>query len=132
MPGAGIPLPQTGPGPYIRTAMSKEMRTSPRIRSHLAVRYGYVTVDRSAVAENISEGGLYIRTNQVLSVGSQISMEIEFPERTVVHTGEVLWAIRVPEHMTETMVCGMGIRFIDTIPGWTEFFARWKGRVAKS
>ena len=112
--------------------MSKEKRKSPRIRSHLQVRYGYVTIDRSAVAENISEGGLYIRTNQVLPVGSQISMEIEFPERTVAHTGEVLWAIRVPEHMAETMVCGMGIRFIDTIPGWSELFARWKSQVAES
>ena len=112
--------------------MTEETRKGPRVRSHLPVRYGYVTVDRSAVAENISEGGLYIRTNQVLPVGSQISMEIEFPERTVVHTGEVLWAIRVPEHLAETMVCGMGVRFIDTVPGWSEFFARWKSGGAGS
>ena len=112
--------------------MTVEKRRSVRVPSQLPVRYGYVTVDRSAVAENVSEGGLYIRTNQVLAVGSQIAMEIEFPERTVVHTGEVLWAIRVPEHLAQTMVCGMGIRFVDTVPDWIEFFARWKDGLAKS
>jgi len=112
--------------------MIDEKRTSPRIPSRLPVRYGYVTVDRSAIAENISEGGLYIRTNQVLPVGSQISMEIEFPERTVVQTGEVLWAIRVPEHLAQAMDCGMGIRFIDTVPDWIEFFARWRRGITGS
>jgi len=90
------------------------------------VRYGYVTIDRAAVAENVSEGGLYIRTNQVLPVGSQIAMEIEFPGRTVAQTGEVLWAIRVPEHMASTLICGMGVRFVDTVPDWTDFFRRWR------
>jgi len=106
--------------------MSDNRREDPRVRSQLPVRYGYVTADRSALAQNVSEGGLYIRTNQVLPVGSQISMEIEFPERTIVHTGEVMWAIRVPEHMAATLVCGMGVRFVDTIPGWSAFFRRWK------
>jgi len=110
--------------------MADEKRQSPRVRTCLPVRYGYVTLDRTAVAENISEGGLYIRTNQVLPVGSQIAMEIEFPERTVVQTGEVLWAIRVPQHMAATLICGMGIRFVDTSPGWTDFFQRWKNGVA--
>ena len=112
--------------------MIDEQRRSPRVRSRLPVRYGYVTVDRSAVAENVSEGGLFIRTNQVLPVGSQITMEIEFPERTVIHTGEVLWAIRVPEHMAQSMDCGMGIRFLDTVPDWVGFFARWKKAVTGS
>ena len=110
--------------------MTDEKRRSPRILSRLPVRYGYVTVDRSAVAENISEGGLYIRTNQVLPVGSQISMEIEFPKRTVVQTGEVLWAIRVPEHLEQAMDCGMGVRFLDTIPDWIEFFTRWRREIS--
>jgi len=44
----------------------------------------------------------------------------------VAQTGEVLWAIRVPEHMASTLICGMGVRFVDTVPDWTDFFRRWR------
>jgi hypothetical protein len=38
----------------------------------------------------------------------------------------VTWAIRVPEHLRETMVCGMGVGFVDPDPGWATFFEAWR------
>jgi uncharacterized protein (TIGR02266 family) len=109
--------------------MGIERRKFERVPSRLAVRYGYVTLDREGIADNVSEGGLFIRTNQVFPMGTHLRLEVDFPERTIQQSGEVMWAIKVPEHQVETMICGMGIRFVDTEPGWPEFFRRWMADV---
>jgi len=106
--------------------MNQQRRTSPRVAARIPVRYGLVTIDRADTAENLSEGGLFIRTNRPMVVGSSLQLEIGFPGRTVCHGGEVVWAIRVPEPMESVMVCGMGIRFTETEPGWSSFFRSWK------
>jgi hypothetical protein len=61
----------------------------------------------------------------VFKVGTRLVVRIEFPERAVCHRGEVTWAIRVPEHLRDQMVCGMGISFIDPDPQWPLFFREW-------
>lgn len=103
-------------------------RRHDRVRARLRVGYGVGTIDRQSYAESISEGGLCISTNDVLKVGTRLIVRIEFPERAVCHRAEVTWAIRVPEHLREQMVCGMGLTFIDPDPQWPEFFARWMAR----
>jgi uncharacterized protein (TIGR02266 family) len=104
--------------------MTRNRRQFDRLESHLPVRFGFVTADRKAFADNLSEGGLFIRTNAVLPVGSQINIEIELPQRTVQQSGEVMWAIKVPDHQKDILVCGMGIRFLQTDPGWTALFRK--------
>ena len=39
--------------------------------------------------------------------------------------GEVVWAIRVPEHERSSMVCGMGVQFVGPAPWWPAFFRQW-------
>jgi len=74
---------------------------------------------------NLSEGGLCIRTNEVLKTGSRILSALEMPDGQVHVTGEVMWAIRVPEHQTAFMEYGMGVQFLDSPPEWKRVFRRW-------
>ncbi len=107
-------------------------RRHSRVRARLWVSYGIDSIDSAGCAESVSEGGLHISTNDVLGVGTRLVLRIEFPERAVLQLGEVTWAIRVPEHLRDEMVCGMGIRFLDLDPGWMEFFRGWRGSLASS
>lgn len=106
--------------------MYTNRRRRERVDASLGVRFGLAALDREAVAGNVSEGGLYIRTNQVFHVGTRLQLAIEFPRRVVRCAGEVMWAITVPEHQCRTLVHGMGIQFVDTEPEWKVFFERWR------
>ena len=94
------------------------------------VRYGTTSIDRRDVLADISEGGVCIRTDDVYPVGTQLQMLIEFPDRTVHQRGEVMWAIRVPEHQRDSMLHGMGIQFIDPEPGWSAYFRSTRAQLA--
>lgn len=108
-----------------QVAIAPPPRRHDRVHARLPVAYGVDEIDRQSYAESISEGGLYIHTNDVLKVGTRLIVRIEFPERAVCHRAEVTWAIHVPEHLREQMVYGMGLTFIDPDPQWPEFFRRW-------
>ncbi len=103
-----------------------------RVRAPLWVSYGIDSIDSAGCAESVSEGGLHINTNDVLGVGTRLLLRIEFPDRAVMQQGEVTWAIRVPDHLCDEMVCGMGIRFLDPDPDWLDFFRGWRGALADS
>ena len=105
-------------------------RRDERVRTRLRVRYGIGAIDRTGHAQSISSGGLYIDTNDVFKIGTHVVLRVEFPERTVCHNGEVTWAIRVPDHLREQMVCGMGIAFMDPGSEWKEYFENWKASLA--
>ena len=97
-----------------------------RIRNPIRVFYGPEGPDHADYAENVSEGGLFISTNQVFAVGTRLHLDLRFPSRSWKLTGEVVWAIKVPEHQAGNMVCGMGIQLVDCEPAWFSFFKRWK------
>jgi hypothetical protein len=101
-----------------------------RVRAKLHVRVGAGGTNLESIAENISEGGMYVNTNDPIKPGTRVLVQIEFPDRLVLHRGEVMWAIHVPEHLRDSMICGMGIGFIDPEPGWPEFFRRWRASAA--
>ncbi len=107
----------------LATSMDRE---ASRIATRLTVRFGMGRTERTGYAENVSEGGIYINTNEPYRVSDRVLLRIEFPERTLVRRGEIVWAIRVPDHQRESMICGMGISFIDHHADWPEFFQRWK------
>lgn len=101
-------------------------RDSVRYSTQLRVRFGQSQPIQAAPVANLSEGGLCIRTNDVLKTGSLIVLALEIGGREIRLTGEVMWAIRVPEHQTEFMEHGMGVQFLDAGPDWKRAFARWK------
>ena len=103
----------------------RDTRRHERVRIRLDVSYGIHQPDRKAVADNISEAGLYLNTNDVFGVGTRLVLRIEFPHVSVWHSGEVVWACRVPDHLRDSMMCGMGIRFINPDSTWPAFFREW-------
>ncbi len=104
-----------------------------RVRTRLWVGYGADSTDSAGCAECVSEGGLHISTNDVLGVGTHLALRIQFPDRAVSQQGEVRWTTRVPEHLRDEMiVCGMGIRFLDSDSCWPEFFRGWRSSLASS
>lgn len=112
-------------------ALAPPLRRDERVRIRLRVQYGMGAIDREGFAESISASGLYIATNDVFKVGTRLVLRVEFPERAVCHAGEVTWAIRVPEHLQDRMVCGMGVAFVDPDPQWQGFFRRWSTSLAQ-
>lgn len=96
-----------------------------RVEAALNVRFGVDALEHSARSTNISEDGIHLATNVVLEIGQRVQLAIEFGEYTSRQTGEVIWAIQVPEHLTDAMVYGMGIRFVDPDPGWSSVFRQW-------
>jgi len=97
-----------------------------RIRWRLRVSYGREAPERDGFAESVSEGGLHIPTAEPEKVGTRLILRLEFPQGTIYLRGEVVWAIRAPEGLRESMVHGMGIGFVDPDPQWSTFFRRWK------
>ena len=101
-------------------------RSSVRYSAQLQVRFGLQGHERVAPVDNMSEGGMCIKTNEVFPTGSRILIALDLPSGEVHLTGEVMWAIRVPEHQTEFMEHGMGVQFVDVGPEWSRAFARWQ------
>jgi Tfp pilus assembly protein PilZ len=109
-----------------RYVMYRKNRRHERVPVVLGVRYGTDAPDHRANADALSEAGLHIRSNLVCRVGTRIRLLVELPDGPFEHTGEVMWAIQVPDHLKSSMVYGMGIKFIDPAPAWTATFERWK------
>ena len=107
-----------------------DRRRHERFRTSLQLLYGTISCDYTGPVDNISISGLCIRTNEVFPAGTSIKMQIQFPDRTFHQTGEVMWAIKVPERDMKNMMCGMGIQFTDPGAEWASFFARWKQELA--
>jgi hypothetical protein len=97
-----------------------------RIRRRLPVSYGREAPEQDGFAESISEGGLHIPTAEPEKVGTRLILRLEFPHGTIYLRGEVVWAIRAPEGLRDSMVHGMGIGFVDPDPQWRSFFHRWQ------
>lgn len=107
-----------------------DQRRSVRYAAQLQVRFGIHGLDRRAGVANISEGGMCVKTNEVYKTGIRILIAVDLPGGEVHLRGEVVWAIRVPEHQTEYMEHGMGVQFLDAGPEWRKAFEAWKAEHA--
>ena len=110
----------------LRNQIYRKKRRTPRVQTDLRVCYEDASLDRVDRATCISEHGLYIPTNDIFQVGTRIQLSVEFPDRVVHHGGEVIWAIQVPDRLRDSLVYGMGIRFVEPEAGWFDFFRRWR------
>ena len=108
---------------------ASDRRFHERVQHKVPVHYGVGLVEREGWADTISEGGLFINTNQIYKAGTRIVMQIAFPERARTQLGEVVWAVQVPDHLRGQMVCGMGVRFLNIDAEWPAFFRRWRATV---
>jgi len=104
-------------------------RRNVRYSFQLEVRFGITGFDRRAPVANISEGGICIKTNEVYKTGTLILITLDLPAGEIHLRGEVMWAIRVPDHQTDFMEHGMGIQFLDAGSEWRKAFASWQDKV---
>jgi len=110
------------------SAQTGDNRASPRAKRRLMVKYGTEKADRTAFTGDVSESGLFLRTNAVLAPGTVVQVEIEFPERKWSLWGRVAWAKKVPAQLAHVIPCGMGIEFVEPPPDWSDFFAAWQAK----
>lgn len=103
-----------------------EKQLHPRTRGRLRARFGTTTLDRMAYTNNVSLSGAFVKTNNVLRPGTTIQIELEFPDRKLTLWAQVVWAKRVPAQMAHILPCGMGVRFINPGPEWSETFGKWQ------
>lgn len=70
---------------------------------------------RQAVTANVSETGLFIATDEVLTSRARISIDLKLPERCERLEGEVVWSrvLSIPGRPA-----GMGIRLLDPTPSY--------------
>ena len=68
---------------------------------------------RIGYSGNISNAGMMLRTPRVLPPGTLLTLEVRFPQRTIVLTGRVVWAREGPLSLLSTGRIGMGIKFVE-------------------
>jgi uncharacterized protein (TIGR02266 family) len=64
--------------------------------------------------DNISEGGLFVATHELLEIGEQVRLEFELPgsDETIEVDGDVRWHRRVSD-VEDGIYPGYGVQFID-------------------
>jgi Tfp pilus assembly protein PilZ len=88
------------------------------------VRYGIGSAARTAFTKDLSETGLFIKSNRVFKPGTTIQVELTFPDRTFSMWARVIWAKKVPPQLAHVLECGMGVCFMDPNPDWMEYCQR--------
>lgn len=67
-------------------------------------------------SRNISRGGLFIATHDVLDIGQEVELLFQLPSGTTLHThGQVTWIRRFDPDKPDKFP-GMGVKFIDLSP----------------
>lgn len=98
-------------------ANSQDLRRSPRCRTDV-----YVTLQSehnfyTGFTENISSGGLFIATRDMLPIGARFAMAFSLPttDHPIQATCEVRWQ-RLERLDDAFCTPGMGVRFLDLTP----------------
>jgi Tfp pilus assembly protein PilZ len=104
-----------------------DKQAHPRKRARIMVRFGVNGLERGAYTTNISLSGAFLRTNRVYRPGTTLQVEFDFPAQKFSHWAQVVWAKKVPAQLAHTLLCGMGVRFINPGAEWESVFEEWKG-----
>jgi type IV pilus assembly protein PilZ len=91
--------------------MGIERRVMPRIDTSLEIAFRTSGVNRYSYMLNISSGGLFIKTDQPLSIDVELEMSIQLPDDPEIMdiAGRVVWT--KPE--SHAFPAGMGIQFVN-------------------
>jgi len=107
------------PRQFLRTIsryLGGDRRTVPRVPARLRINYGIegreVLADYSV---NLSSGGVFIETNEVLPADTPLFLKFSLPESglTVRCTGRVAWVNHPEEILSPQLPPGMGVQFLD-------------------
>ena len=95
----------------MKTQEGEERRKYPRVKLRVEVSYQKVDSYLHRFTENISEGGCFIETDEVLPPRTEVPLEFSFPNHSkpLVIVGEVVWVV-------EGTHSGMGIQYKEIPP----------------
>jgi uncharacterized protein (TIGR02266 family) len=102
-----------------------ENRKYPRVAFRMPVKYrlNEVAPFCGELAQDLSEGGMRIRSNEFLPLGSRVSVRLQLDKdpRLVDVEGRVVWVKFIPY----SEVYQLGIEFEDKMPAQRENIARF-------
>lgn len=107
-------------------ARSDERRDNPRFRRRVPVRFWKRGEDRarSGFTTNISNGGMFIGSNQVLPPDTRLRIEVLDPKHGFHIEGIVARAKRSRPELRSVQTSGMGVRFLRTEELVAELFPK--------
>jgi uncharacterized protein (TIGR02266 family) len=90
----------------METHKGKERRKHPRVKVQIEVSYQKMDSYLHRFTDNISEGGCFIETDELLPPRTEVPLEFSFPNHPepLVIVGEVVWIL-------EGTHSGMGIQY---------------------
>ena len=111
-----------------------EKRTLKRIRRRLSLRFGVDKPVRLAFTEDVTEGGLFIKTTNLYPPGTRVYIEHILPDESRVKvTGCIRWTKKVPPTMIHLVKkAGVGVKILGFESGENDFRAFMEGAQAPS
>ena len=108
-----------------RNSGEKDQRRHERIDTSLPVRVSTIEADRDPwtgrpyfrtsqeMCANLSRGGAFVRTGELLEPGKRVLLEISLPNGSQVEAiGRVAWTKRTLEQRSDELDTGVGVEFL--------------------
>jgi uncharacterized protein (TIGR02266 family) len=91
--------------------LRRQKRANPRAIAYLCIDLCSEHNFWTGLTMNISEGGVFVATHEILSVGSLVALHLELPrERRIMVLGEVRWSRAYTGD--DDVPPGLGIKFV--------------------
>jgi len=89
------------------------------------VRYGVSELAQSGITENVSQGGVFVRTNDLHPRNTILRMDLTMPDQQIVSLiGKVRWTSRAPANAKRLGgMSGMGVQIVRFISGLGYYIA---------
>jgi uncharacterized protein (TIGR02266 family) len=100
------------------TARSEAVRAARRKKRVLRIRYGANRLTEEAETDDLSEGGLCIRTDKPMPVGTVLQLRLELDGFGILLNGEVRWS---QDQEEVGRAGGMGIRLTNPHPRYIHY-----------
>jgi hypothetical protein len=100
-----------------------EKRAPIRLKKRLRVNFGIDETNRAAFTEDISTTGVFIRSANVCTPDTRLSIEFLLDDGEIIKLeGRVMWAKKVPQNLFHLVKkSGMGIRILKFHSGQDRF-----------
>lgn len=135
-PGMGLLL-ATPPRAFLdflsALAASKAQRAHPRIEARFEVRYYHRKEFLKDYTENISQGGLFIATDEALEPGTQVAVELVIPDLATVLalTGRIVYRLDEAQATALGTATGVGVQIAEIDPRTEETLRTYVQRLMR-
>jgi len=100
------------------TAKSDAVRASQRRLCTESIRYGVGRPSQEAATDDLSEGGLFIRTDSPMPVGTQLQLYLDVENFGIPLRGVIRW---IREQEEDGRPCGMGLQLTNPLPRYIHY-----------